>query len=476
MGGVSVVEVLAVTFHTLAAVMILGVLGAFFAIFTRFSLVAAAAAWAWAMPAFILSPIAYALLTGDRWGFAHVSPLFGPASNGPAALLPPLVLLPCFLVVMGVGGPMFSLAASRADIRRIYSSSAWNLWTWLVSLGALAAVSSVVIPLASVACWSLRVATRWGGTVLIRPWLDPLLLIPPQAALLCLVSAAMAVATWAFLRMAVDLVLTVDQVLVAVPRLRLRKRRASPEVPAIWRNPVAWRETRLRTWGAVGGPAIAVWAALALLFAESFTWALPGVLAGVALLHAAAAFVLGIWLAVRSVESEVREGTFDLVRASTLPGRTIVAGKISAAALPGLPLLIVALPILLVGLPYATILLGMGFGEAVARAIATCVWILPAWLLMIELSMAIALAVREPRAAYGAGFGAFAAIILLPALGSWVFEQVSWISLPLATLVPVLARSARWWQFLVSTAAATILAAALFVWLSLRIRRPAHDR
>ena len=81
LGGVAPQAVVAVTVHTLVAVVLMGSLGAFFGLFTRSPMLAMMASAAYSIPTFWLLPIGYVICTGHANDSAHFSLFAGPMSE-----------------------------------------------------------------------------------------------------------------------------------------------------------------------------------------------------------------------------------------------------------------------------------------------------------------------------------------------------------------------------------------------------------
>lgn len=471
MGGVSVTEVVAVTVHSFVAVAVLGVLGAFFALFTRSTFLAAFAALWYVLPAFLLVPAGYALATGSFSSLAHVSPLFGPiATDWAAATLPLLAYAPAVWLVLSIGAPMFGLAMSRADVRRVYAAEVWDTRRWLILLAVLGVGMLTLLPLGGFASWTMNLGTQVGsGGPLISWWVDMAILIMGYGLVFVWFTLLIYVGTWVYLRLGIDLVLTLDELVGPLRRTRRTKR--SSKGLRVWRNPVAWREARGRVWLRAMGPAFGLWLLMLFAILQSGLWLAPGGLYGAGLLNALVGVGVSLWVAVRSVEQERADGTLELVLASTLPTHRVVLGKALAAALPGLAPLVVAIPMILIGLPYLGVVLPehevLASG---ARGLATALWLVPVWLAFIFMGLTLAVRVRRPRSAYGLAVALYVVLFLGPGLGALVFKGLPAMQLPLQSLAPGLSYSAAWWQYLLSGAGATATVAALFILLTFRLR------
>ena len=468
MGGVSVVEVVGLTVHTVVAIAVLGTLGAFFALFTRSTVLAAfAAAW-FAVPAFIVVPIGFALLVFDYNALAQTSPLFAPIATNWWALLPVVAYAPVVWLVVRIGAPLFALTMVRADIRRVYAARQWNTRSWLVALVVLLASGAIVVPVAGPVCWTFRIgALSSSGAALIEPWADTLIVGVAHGAAFAWVTLLLYVLTWGFLRLGIDLLLTLEDLLVAG---RVRRTTRSSRNLFVWPNPVAWRECRPRAWGA-GLPAAVLWVIALFAMFQTGLWLIPGGLVGIGAICSATGMVLSVWLAVRSVEKERRDGTLELLLASTQTSTRIVLGKLAGVALPTLPMIAVSMPMMLIGYPYLAALMDdLAWGEGALRGLAVCAWLVPAWLVLILGGLVVGLRSANHRAAYGIAIGGAVTLLGIPALGSWLFSELPLLALPFRLLSPIASLDTTWWQALVSVAGAFVLATALFVWLTLRLR------
>ncbi|MEQ1508160.1 MAG: ABC transporter permease subunit, partial [Myxococcota bacterium] len=153
LGGVSGVEVLAVTAHTLTTVVLMAGLGAFFALFTKSPALAMMASASYAVPFFGILPLTYMIATGDPSDAPQFSVFAAGAARDPSALLSPLSYAPSVLVAFALATPLFQLRVSNADIRHAFSDDVWQTTRWLVASGGWFAVACVTFPVATPLAW-----------------------------------------------------------------------------------------------------------------------------------------------------------------------------------------------------------------------------------------------------------------------------------------------------------------------------------
>ncbi|MBN2801184.1 MAG: ABC transporter permease subunit [Deltaproteobacteria bacterium] len=465
MGGVSVVEVVAITSHTAVVVSVIGVVAGFFALFTRSVLLAAGMALLYGVMGFMLSAAGYALLTLDYHGFAHVSPAFGPLAADWGALLTGLAWLPAVVMTLRLGGGLFNLTASGADVRRLYTTELWAVRRLLRWGGVLLLSGLPLVGLGAPVCWYLRITNSFAAIPGAGGWV----LLVAQGGIFLWITLAITLSTWVFLHLGVDLVLTFDGLFAS---MGARTRRSSRGL-RVWTNPVAWRENRAQSLGGAFFLTLGLWGAGVFASLQSGLWIVPGGLAALGLLNGVFALGLAVWLVVRSFERERTEGTLELLLGSPLRPGQILTGKVVGASAKALALYLLTWPLLILGMPWLGTVTGTGsLSSNVLRGIASAAWFLPAFAAITLGSALLALRMRNPRSAYGAAYALLAALVL-PGLGAALLRGTPALGLPLQTLVPVFTWDASWWQYLVSTGGLCLTAALL---LPLLHHTVAHGR
>lgn len=467
LGGVSIVEVVAITMHAVTAVLVLGAMGGFFAIFTRSPVVATLAALAYAVPAFALMPLLYAVLTGDWKGMAHFSPLLGTTARDWWSLLPLVSYLPVLGMVLLLGARFYELRVSHARLRRFFSTEAWSGRAVMWGTLALVTAAVTILPFASAASWiySMR-ALGSGASLATWEWL---VLGPARVVVWAWCVGLLLLGSWLFLRIAMDMVMMADDLLG--PRTGRAARDKRPVV--VWGNPVAWRELKGRSW-AVTAPTIGMWLLMLLGIFQMGIWIIPGGLLGVGGLNAAAALVLTLWLATGTIERERRSGSLEILLTSTMGSFPILWGKTLGTAVPTLALLLLSLPMLVLGAPHLHVLFAgdsvEGYGLATLKGVLAFGWVGALWLLTLCGSTTLALALRNPRAAYGIGLVGLGLGLLVPATLAAFLRDAGWLSAPLRLLVPVLVTHPTIWEILLSTALLGLAALSLFVLSCVKLR------
>lgn len=466
LGGVGTVEVLAVAVHTLTTVVMLAALGAFFALFTKSPALAMMASAGYAVPFFVLLPAAYGITTWDVSDTAQFSPFAAGMAKDPWALVTPLSFLPSLVVIGGLTVPLFQLAVSNADLQQSFSDEIWRTPQWAMACGIWLVTALFTLPFAvPIVFWLQNAASPPLGVltgpvhavVLIWLWL--------------LFTALATLGTWAYLRIGMDVVDGVDGLF-----------RGAGLAPAVGRasrtiggtNPVWWREARPRAWLGTSAPVFVTWGMLLLGVFQSGSWLVPGGLLALGAANGAAAIAFASWLAARSVAEERRRGTLELLLTTTLPTGSIVLGKLAGAVFPSVPLLLLSLPLMAFGLPHLHVVSlfdgATGSIALFARGVATWVWMVPVWLVAVVASLAAAIRLARPQAAFSVVLGAMATIWGLPAILARVFPDLLLVTIPARVIAPPLAGGFAWWQLGLSLVLTLGAAVALLVGTTRRMR------
>jgi ABC-type transport system involved in multi-copper enzyme maturation permease subunit len=471
LGGVSVVEVVSVTVHAMLTVALLGMLGGFFALFTRSPVVATMAALGYATWAYLGMPLLYGLLVFDWRAFAHFSPLLGTTATDWWALLPVLSYAPVLAVTFVLGTRLFGLRIGRAALRRYFEGDVWGAtgiaWLWAL----LGVALLLVIPPAAAATWFagiqklsnpgggglpgwLLLAVGGAGRVVVWTWCVGLLVG----------------LTWLYLRMGMDLVMMADD-LVSGDSSR-RKREARGGALRVWGNPVAWRAIRPAAWKVIL-PAVTTWLLVLLAVFQTGFWVVPGGLLGVGILNALAALVMTLWLAAAAIEAERRAGTLEILLTTTMATHRIVLGKLLGIAAPSFTMLALSYPMIFLGVPHLHLLFEGGertMAFAFAAATLGCLWLTALWVAVIAVAMALAMRLRNPRAAHPASLGLLGLSLAIPPAIAAVLGPQSWVALPFRLAVPVFVARPTLWEIGLSTLGLAGLALVLLAWMALRLR------
>lgn len=467
LGGVSPVEVVSVTVHTLTTVVLVGTLGAFFALFTRSPMLCVLAAASYSVPFFVLMPTAYAMVVLHPQHAVHFSPFMGPLAEDWTSLLPVLSYLPAMVVVFRLGSPLFALKVSNADIRHAFSGELWNLKRWAQHVAGLLVTAIVVLPAAGLVCWTMEINQQ----PLINAAVDGVLYVIAIGCVWVWFTWATAVGTWAFLRVGMDVVDGLDGVFGGRTPADARRRKAV----AVWSNPVSWREARPRAWGATALPVLGTWLLVLLGIAQTGWWIFPGGVLAIGVLNTAAALLLTVWLATRSIEDERRTGTLEVLLTTTLPSSRILWGKVLGIALPTLPLVLLSAPLLVLGLPHLHMIEWLDDKQTdmlgwAGHGLLAWVWVVPIWIAALLGSMLVAMRVKRSRSAFAVSVGGLLAVLGLPTLVGRLFPDFWPLAVPARLLAPALAGSAAWWLHVASIASLTVVATALALSLAARLR------
>ncbi|MCA9489053.1 MAG: hypothetical protein KC621_04005 [Myxococcales bacterium] len=465
LGGVSAIEVLAVTVHTLTTIAIMSVLGAFFALFTKSPTLAAAASACYAVPFFLMLPAAYVLCTGDPYASAHFSTFAAPSAREWSALVTPLSYVPSLVLTLAVTTPLFQHKVSNASFEQVFSEQVWRTSTWLRAGGAWFVVGLLLLPWAAPTSWWLASSGAASTGIEWRLFSGLLGLI-----LWLYWSFGAALGTWAFLRVGMDVVDGIDAVFSGTQGMSVERERKSASVG---NNPVWWREARVRAWMSNTTPVFVLWGLFLLGVFQTGWWLIPGGMLSVGALNAGAAVVLASWLATRSIAEERRRGTFEVLLCTTLPSHKIVSGKVAAAALPTLPLLLLSLPLLAIGVPQLLSMVGKGGHSApeyFVRGFASFVWLVPLWMLAIASSLAVAVRSSRPASAFGLVTVGMLGVFGLPSVLARIFPDNRLVTIPAGVVAPPLAGEFTWPQIVLSTIFLSLAAASVLTLLTSRLR------
>jgi ABC-type transport system involved in cytochrome c biogenesis permease component len=464
LGGVAPQAVVAVTVHTLVAVVVLGALGAFFGLFTRSPMLAMMAAASYTLPTFVLLPIGYVICTGNPEDAAHFSLFAGPAVEDWTAPIATLSYLPSLVLIHVIGTRLFELKVSNADIRRAFAPETWSTRAWAIALGVAVVTGATLLPAASVGTYMFRFAGS-GARGLAQ---EAGLLVCMGGVWLWWVFA-LTVLTWALLRVGVDVVDAMDAILGG----RGAKKRDRRDFH-VWMNPVAWREARPAAWGTNGVPVIVTWLLIMLGMLQTGWWIVPGGSLAMGVMNTVAALALTLWLASRTIEEERRAGALDVLLTTTMASWRILGGKAAGVAVPTLPLLLLSLPFLALGVPHLHMFeLGSGGPSPLhwlIRGVLSWVWTLPLWFFLIAVGMWTALRVRR-RGGFGLAVGGLLVVLGVPMVLGRLFSEVPLIAVPCRMVVPPLAGDAEIWQYAVACVGWGFAALATSVWTSVGLRR-----
>jgi ABC-type transport system involved in multi-copper enzyme maturation permease subunit len=458
LGGVSAVEVVAVTVHTLTTVVLMSVFGAFFSLFTRSPTLATAASVSYVVPFFLIYPAIYALATGNPLAAAHFSTFAASVATDWSALLPPLSYLPAVGLTLRLSAPLFQQKVSSASITRAFSEDVWHSRRWGLWLAVWFGLGTLTLPWMAPLSYALRGSAGVAGWA----WYGV------AAALWAYFTAGAALGTWAFLRVGMDVVDGIDALLGGSSPLSVHRERASQPVSD---HPILWREVRLRAWSATALPMLMVWGFLLLIVFQTGWWIVPGGLLAVGALNAALAIAFASWLATRSIAEERRRGTFELLLCTTLPARSIVVGKLLAAVLPTAPMMLLAGVMLTLGVPQLRMFTG---GDDALRGLfvglLAFLWTVPLWLLAVVASMVVALRASRPQAAFGLVMVGLSLVLGLPVALGHLFPGTA-VAVAASVLAPPLFPGTHPLVTLLSGSALALVAAALGGWSTEQLRR-----
>ncbi len=458
LGGVSVVEVVAVSLDAVAALVILGVLGGFFSLFTRSQLLATGFAWLWALPVFLILPWFYALLVGGTDGATYLSPLYGTAARGWGAILPVFAFVPVLIRLLWTGSKIFALRASNAAVGRVFRSDVWGTRFWAVEGLTLFVGMFFVVPVGMGLAWSANAGTT----------VDQVQMVLGRGVVWVWAVFAISWLSWIYFRLGSEWVLVIDGLIRPdVSSAPGWKRRIRP--PRIGINPVIWREIRPKMF-ATAGLMLGAWCIVLFGLFQSLLWLIPGAVLGIALVNFALGWFGATWLATSTIERERRDGTLELLLTTLLRPGQIVFGKLMSVLIATAPFFVIGAPLIVGGMPYASVWTGGNdAGWLALRGAMVLGWAIAFWLFVTVVSLTVAVKVRQPRMAFGINLVAPAVILLLPWMLYSAFNRGISGAL-LRTLVPVVAVQGPWWEPVFSTVGFFGLATCVLLALMWRFR------
>lgn len=458
MGGVSGLEVVALALHIFTVALMGAALGGFFGLFTRSPMVSTAAALGYGIPFYAILPAGFALSLADPGSAAMFSPLSVAAASGASALAVPLSYAPSFVVVMVMLTATFDLRASGAHFQEVYSHELWHTKPWVIALSvwsALALISPVALPLAYLdgaasAGWASWLVGKAAGL-----WLWALM------------TFAYALCTWLYLRVSFDIVDALDGI------FGRRGGVVTADAVRVGNHPVWWRETRHGT--ITIGPVLATWGLLMLGLLQTGWWLVPGGVLAMGIVNAIATLLLTAWLGARAFTDERRNHTLEALVTTTMGDGRIVFDKLSAVLWPTLPLWLVTGPMLAVGVPHLKLIRlyndpsSWEWSFLFAGGFAW-LWSLPVWVAVAGAAMAFGLRAKRPRSAFGLVVALTTVLLVPPALVGQLYPDLPVLA-PLARLwAPGLTGKATILHYLVSTATWSLLALAIPIVLSRKLR------
>lgn len=464
LGGVAVHEVVLVTLGNAVTVITLGIVGAFFGLFTRSPIVAMVASFGWSLLAFLALPGLFALLVASGSATAQVSPFFVALGDWSGLVLP-LTWAPSVWLTWFFASRLFDLQISRAAKRRFFDNEVWAVRPGLYLLVAFGIATVTVLPLGVVLCWVNQQSTDWTavafyavGWLLCFAWTQGLILL----------------GGWTYLRMGMDLVDAIEGMLDGLGTSRSGQKLSVGH--RIWANPIAWRELRISAWGRGVVPLIVVWGLVMFAVAQTLIWMVPGGLLTLGIANAMLALLLTVWASVGSIEQERAGRSLDLLRLSTMSSWRIVLGKLIGVAAPSLPLLGIASVLIVVGLPHLGLLTeldeGNGFGlvALTVRGVLTALWLFSLWFLVAMIGFTAALRMRSPATAYGLTGGGVTVVLLGASFLAYVLGHWYWASMPFRLISPAMVPGNNLIELLVGVVWVGVLGVVLARRLVLRLR------
>ncbi len=465
-GGVSTTEVVVLTGHTLVNVVLVGILGAFFGLFTRSPLLAMMASTIYAIPFFVLLPFGYAAVMGSPESVTHFSTLSAFAATDLWGLLPAIGFIPTVVLTLRLAAPLFELQVSRASFEFSLSDDIWRVGRGVAAFVAWGGVAVLTFPFAGAYAWNVSAGNvTWAWSV------DSALHVFAVTWVFGMFSILMAIGTWGFLRVAVDVVDGIDGIFTR-PVVGSRARRSR----SLGTWPVWWREARPSAWGSSAAPILVTWGLVLLAIFQTGAWLAPGMLLVMGIGNTVGVYVLTAWLASRSIVEERRNGTLEVLLATTIGTPQIVLGKAAGAALPTLPIMFVGLPMFAFGWAYVDLVQQMYEPQSFLRpgamfdGMVMWAWAVPPWACLAVASMSAAARLRRPQNAFGLTMVAFVALLGWTPLVGRLAPDLPIVADLARLIAPPLAGGASDGLHVVSMVSWSLLALFGIVVLSRRLR------
>ena len=448
LGGVGVDELVVITAGMVVTVVLMGVFGAFFSMFTESPLIATLASLFWAVGLYIMMPITHSTLSGSIQVSAQVSPFFANAGNW-WGLLILVSYIPIIWITLEMAARMFELRVSNAELRRYFSPQEWMMrkvgiaaLIWFVS-------SIVVVPgIIGLSWWSAATFQFASPTLSsIQGTLGPAVAGGVGRLLSLLwVMCLGTLLTWVYLRLGMDLVDVFDGILGGTGRSRSRKKRSVGH--KIFKNPVFWREARISGWGGGSIGLFVMWFMGMLAVFQTGLWVFPGGLLTIGILNAVAGTALSIWSSAGSIEQERRRGTLTLLVVSTLSSWRIVWGKTLAVLIPASPFLLVAALLVFFGHPHLAFIdiKNADFTWVFVRGTLATLWWVPVWLSLVHLSQWVGLRMKKRNTVYTSALSLAVLALGLPAFAGWILKDLWIVSVPARIIAAGLMPFAAPWE------------------------------
>ena len=463
LGGVSVVEVVAVTLHALISVVVLGSLGAFFAMFTRSPVLAAGAAWLYAVPSFLGLPLLYAFAVFLPGAPAHVSPLYGTAARDWTALLPILVYLPVVALVFRVTTPVFELRMSRARLARVFTGKVWASRFFVVVF--VLTIIYTIDPATAVGHRRLVLqhrqdhgCQRHGQRALGHRHRRDRRCVGVRSAR----QLGDHLGLHAHRHGHGDLYGRLHRP-VAQRQGTQGQGQGRPQPGAVERGQLAQLPPRVPGAGHLGSgadPAVPV-----------RDVGHPGGLIFVGVVNMLAAVALSVWMLVGNIERERREGTLEILLTTTMSSWRILWAKVAGAMVPTFPLFLLGALLLVLGGPHLALIAPRKTAYFLVMTMSAAAWSLPLWFAVVTSSLLLSLRLPKPRMAQILVFSALGAFLVIPPVIRWVVRDHWLVAAPFRILTPPLVPKPHWWEFALSVSGMTFVAILCLFLATWRLRR-----
>ena len=473
LGGVGVDELVVITMGIVVTVVLMGALSSFFGMFTESPFIATIASLFWAISLFVLLPLVHGLMSASWRASAQISPFFSNLGNW-WGLLICVAYLPITLLTVEMASRMFDLRVSNAEFRHYLSMKQWLGKPMFILFICTLLLGIVVVPLSiGLSWWS---ATSFGAQA---PTFEQIQSLPGPAIggavgrvlSLCFTSTLGVLATWVYLRLAMDFVDILNGIKGGGGTRRSRKKRSVGH--KIWSNPILWRESRMSGLGGTWVIMASLWLIIMLFLLQSGVWVVPGGLLSIGLLNSLGAVGLAVWIAAGSFEQERRGQTLTLLMMTSMNSWRIVMGKTVALAGPSLPFLLIGGFLILVGQPYLEVWKGASaeYEWGLLRGFWGALWWGPVWFVFTQSAMILGLRMKRKGVVYSASIALVGLCIGVPAFMAWIFREVWLVAVPARLISAGLMPWATVWEQVLSIGFWSLVALILHIWLVSNLRR-----
>ncbi len=472
LGGVEPYQVANTFLQANAMVLSLAAISAFVALYATNPIVPAVAAWIWMVPFWMLGGGPMAAVRGDEDDLAWISPIWAQFEGEGLAIFGPIVVsLVLLTFVVGLAGRVSSTLAGGDKAGELLSAEVWSVERFARRLGmTVAALAVSIAPL--VVLWAFANRSNFVPEVVAGPPIWAWTVSAYVAASLVYLFGVRKGLSWVgerrtrrlgwrreLERLEEPVEAIASRSLSLSQHARGEGRRIVEHRPMhlrpVWGNPVAWREVvtsihgGFSRWIARGYMVILAGLLFLSLFDEVVQdeefWSIG---AFFSLFVAWGAVALG---AASSVAGELRSKTLELLAATQMSPRRIVAGKLAGITALAAPPLLTAITLLILGVGQFSTAWRWGWDESVIEpAILVHRWAgMSAYALTSTAFLAttclwLALRSKTPGRAWMSPLLWVVGFVLVPSMLRLLFHNVHLVEDVLGLMNP--AFSERFWQ------------------------------